>query len=417
MIERLLAPTPPTQLTEHITESQELTPTSLVDYDIVGNNTLILGEKDCISCGLIIKDESYLRVHKHGIFHENCLTCYICHRSLITIGGGYFIRNGYDQQSHFICRHDYQIANNNKSYRSSSCSMYLPQCSKCQTIISANELVMRTDDKYIYHIDCFTCCLCNVVLKPGDDYGLHGSLLFCRLHLEQTTNTTFSLCSPIKAPTTANINIKKSRQNGTTTQRKQRTKLNNLENNTNNLEITAFLHGNDLSNSDGNFSSTIFNNSTVTNPQQRTKRNRTSFKHHQLRIMKTFFAQNHNPDSKGLKILSQKTQLSKRVLQVWFQNARAKLRRGLLQEQENKQQKASTSIDNNNSSSASEFLQLINDDDITSGTSNDRSRTEDEEIIDELDDYDNNQNNDSSTTINTHEFNHLMPPYSMYPLL
>lgn len=60
---------------------------------------------------------------------------------------------------------------------------------------------------------------------------------------------------------------------------------------------------------------------------------------------------------------------------------------------------------------------MINDDDITSGTSNDRSRTEDEEIIDELDNYDNNQNNDSSTTINTHDFNHLMPPYSMYPLL
>jgi hypothetical protein len=127
----------------------------------------------------------------------------------------------------------------NLFFRSSFCSMYLPQCSKCQTIISANELVMRADDKYIYHIDCFTCCLCNVVLKPGDDYGLHGSLLFCRLHLEQTTNTTFSLCSPIKNSSTNNLNMKKSRQNGTTTQRKQRTKLNNLENNTNNLEITS----------------------------------------------------------------------------------------------------------------------------------------------------------------------------------
>jgi hypothetical protein len=82
--------------------------------------------------------------------------------------------------------------------------------------------------------------------------------------------------------------------------------------------LKGFLSGNDLSNSDGNYSSTIFSNSTSSNPQQRTKRNRTSFKHHQLRIMKTFFAQNHNPDSKGLKILSQKTQLSKRVLQVFY---------------------------------------------------------------------------------------------------
>lgn len=211
--------------------------------------------------------------------------------------------------------------------------MYPPQCSKCQTMISANELVMRADEKYIYHIDCFTCCLCNVVLKPGDDYGLHGSLLFCRLHLEQTTNTTFSLCSPIKTHSTNQIQMKKSRTNGTT-QRKARTKLNNLENNTNNLEISSkrtdsssnetsfcvfedFLNGNDLSNSDGNYPSSMFPNPSGSNSQQRTKRNRTSFKHHQLRIMKTFFAQNHNPDSKGLKILSQKTQLSKRVLQVF----------------------------------------------------------------------------------------------------
>jgi len=92
-----------------------LTPSSLVDYDIVGNNCLIVGDNtNCNSCGLVIKDESYLRVHKHGTFHENCLICYVCHQPLITIGGGYFIRNGYDQQSHFICRHDYQTAHNNK---------------------------------------------------------------------------------------------------------------------------------------------------------------------------------------------------------------------------------------------------------------------------------------------------------------
>ena len=48
----------------------------------------------------------------------------------------------------------------------------------------------------------------------------------------------------------------------------------------------------------------------------RQKRVRTSFKHHQLRTMKSYFTLNHNPDAKDLKQLSQKTQLSKRVLQV-----------------------------------------------------------------------------------------------------
>ncbi|GLH12666.1 Protein apterous [Gryllus bimaculatus] len=69
------------------------------------------------------------------------------------------------------------------------------------------------------------------------------------------------------------------------------------------------------------------------NGQQRTKRMRTSFKHHQLRTMKSYFAINHNPDAKDLKQLSQKTGLPKRVLQVWFQNARAKWRRMVLKQE------------------------------------------------------------------------------------
>ena len=52
--------------------------------------------------------------------------------------------------------------------------------------------------------------------------------------------------------------------------------------------------------------------------QNRAKRMRTSFKHHQLRTMKSYFALNQNPDAKDLKQLAQKTGLSKRVLQVIF---------------------------------------------------------------------------------------------------
>ncbi|XP_030764139.1 protein apterous-like [Sitophilus oryzae] len=76
---------------------------------------------------------------------------------------------------------------------------------------------------------------------------------------------------------------------------------------------------------------------------QRTKRMRTSFKHHQLRTMKSYFAINHNPDAKDLKQLSQKTGLPKRVLQVWFQNARAKWRRMMLKQEGKSGEKCSGS--------------------------------------------------------------------------
>ncbi|KAH8854700.1 LIM/homeobox protein Lhx2 [Schistosoma japonicum] len=83
----------------------------------------------------------------------------------------------------------------------------------------------------------------------------------------------------------------------------------------------------------------------------RQKRMRTSFKHHQLRTMKAYFSINHNPDVKDLKVLTEKTGLSKRVLQVWFQNARAKYRRNLVR-QESTPTSVSNSNNNNNLSSS-----------------------------------------------------------------
>lgn len=81
--------------------------------------------------------------------------------------------------------------------------------------------------------------------------------------------------------------------------------------------VSEMLHSGDLSSS---MESLTFDSSVtspgVPNSQQRTKRMRTSFKHHQLRTMKSYFNINQNPDAKDLKQLAQKTGLSKRVLQV-----------------------------------------------------------------------------------------------------
>ena len=57
------------------------------------------------------------------------------------------------------------------------------------------------------------------------------------------------------------------------------------------------------------------------------KRHRTTFRQEQLSEMKSVFEQNPNPDTAKLQRLSQKLGLTKRVVQVWFQNARAKQRK------------------------------------------------------------------------------------------
>lgn len=75
----------------------------------------------------------------------------------------------------------------------------------------------------------------------------------------------------------------------------------------------------------------------------RAKRMRTSFKHHQLRTMKSYFAINHNPDAKDLKQLSQKTGLPKRVLQVSkiFNNKLIIIKIWFLNDNDNKNKKCS----------------------------------------------------------------------------
>ena len=59
-----------------------------------------------------------------------------------------------------------------------------------------------------------------------------------------------------------------------------------------------------------------YHHNSAVNHNVKQKRMRTSFKHHQLKVMKQYFTMNHNPDAKDLKQLSNKTGLSKRVLQV-----------------------------------------------------------------------------------------------------
>jgi LIM homeobox protein 2/9 len=76
--------------------------------------------------------------------------------------------------------------------------------------------------------------------------------------------------------------------------------------------IIGFMSGDPDAQRDG----TIGPDGYITSGQPRQKRIRTSFKHHQLRAMKSYFQLNHNPDAKDLKQLAQKTGLSKRVLQV-----------------------------------------------------------------------------------------------------
>ncbi|KAJ8922151.1 hypothetical protein NQ315_004086 [Exocentrus adspersus] len=279
----------------------------------------------CAGCGERIHDRYYLLAVDRQ-WHAACLKCCECKLPLdsdLTC----FARDG-----NIYCKEDY--------YR----MFAVTRCGRCHAGISANELVMRARD-LVYHLHCFSCTSCGIPLSKGDHFGMREGLIYCRPHYENLdfcdSNDPMDVMfrggdSPGYYPPNTPQHHKG---------RPKKRKIASEEvSPCGEIPVTMRMAASTLEMlQQGELSSSMESlsyDSSVTSPAssnghqtQRTKRMRTSFKHHQLRTMKTYFAINQNPDAKDLKQLAQKTGLSKRVLQVWFQNARAKWRRNLMRQE------------------------------------------------------------------------------------
>lgn len=156
-------------------------------------------------------------------------------------------------------------------------SKFRKSCAKCRLILECDDVVMRARNAF-FHVHCFSCVVCGIPLNVGDIFTMSEHCeIFCQIHCD----------------------IPQLDEQGALAKRKD-----DSDEQEDYAEDEQPTHS-------------------------RSKRMRTSFKHHQLRTMKQYFNLNHNPDAKDLKQLAQKTGLTKRVLQVWFQNARAKFRRSM----------------------------------------------------------------------------------------
>ncbi|XP_066260226.1 LIM/homeobox protein Lhx2 isoform X2 [Euwallacea similis] len=302
----------------------------------------------CAGCGHKITDRYFLQAVERR-WHAQCLQCCQCRNTLdgdITC----FSRDG-----NIYCKKDY--------YR----LFGMKRCARCHATILASELVMRARD-LVFHVHCFSCEVCNSPLTKGDHFGMRGCSVLCRLHFEMPPDLPPTGMFPMhnyssktdvymppfpspefhpslppqippppieppvgKAPFFNGQTGAPPRQKGRPRKRKPK----DLEGMTANLDLNQEYLDIPFGRSPGT--------PGMHGSNQRTKRMRTSFKHHQLRTMKSYFAINHNPDAKDLKQLSQKTGLPKRVLQVWFQNARAKWRRMMLKQEGKSGEKCSGS--------------------------------------------------------------------------
>ncbi|KAM8796793.1 LIM/homeobox protein Lhx2 [Eudromia elegans] len=270
----------------------------------------------CAGCGGKISDRYYLlAVDKQ--WHMRCLKCCECKLNLESE------LTCFSKDGSIYCKEDY--------YRRFS----VQRCARCHLGISASEMVMRARD-LVYHLNCFTCTTCNKMLTTGDHFGMKDNLVYCRLHFETLIQGEYQVhfnhsdVAAGKGPALgagAASTLGLPYYNGVGTVQKGRPRKRKSPGP--GADLAAYNAALSCNENDGDH----LDRDQQYPSNQKTKRMRTSFKHHQLRTMKSYFAINHNPDAKDLKQLAQKTGLTKRVLQVWFQNARAKFRRNLLRQE------------------------------------------------------------------------------------
>ncbi|XP_019875872.1 LIM/homeobox protein Lhx9 isoform X1 [Aethina tumida] len=284
----------------------------------------------CAGCGGRIHDRFYLLAVDRQ-WHAACLKCCECKLPLDT-ELTCFARDG-----NIYCKEDY--------YR----MFAVTRCGRCHAGISANELVMRARES-VYHLHCFSCTSCGIPLSKGDHFGMREGSIYCRYCI--CSRPHYELLDMCDSNDPMDMMYRGGESPGyypntPPQQHKGRPRKRKIQPEENSpcgeMPVSMRMAAATLEMLQGELSSSMESlsyDSSVTSPassnghqSQRTKRMRTSFKHHQLRTMKTYFAINQNPDAKDLKQLAQKTGLSKRVLQVWFQNARAKWRRNIMRQE------------------------------------------------------------------------------------
>ncbi|CAF1317980.1 unnamed protein product [Adineta steineri] len=213
-------------------------------------------------------------------------------------------------------------------------------CSACKLGIT-DEFYLRAGSK-IYHETCLQCSVCQIVLDEQSTCFLRGVHILCREDYHKYFSNKCSKCTRFIHP---NDWIRRACDNI--------------------YHLTCFAcyicerqlsTGEDYSLEDGHILCKMHvinrnDDKNDDNKQNKTKRIRTAFNEVQLQILQASFEIDQNPDGQELDHISQVIGLSKRVIQVWFQNTRAR----------QKKQKAISQIQMSNSDSDTSMSDDIGD--------------------------------------------------------
>ena len=176
-----------------------------------------------------------------------------------------------------------------------------PRCAGCQLVFSETEKVRKIDQSF-FHGHCFKCSVCSKDLTEAEKVGCdqNGNLLcetdFLKNHCDDLDNGGHS----------------ERLSDECESDKKDESHLPNRD-------LTEGLSEEEQE----------MNKEVIDDPKKNGRKRgpKTTIKPHQLELLKNVFDQNPKPTPKVFEELSKDTGLSKRVIQVWFQNKRSKSKR------------------------------------------------------------------------------------------
>ncbi|KAJ7411868.1 LIM homeobox transcription factor 1-alpha [Willisornis vidua] len=178
--------------------------------------------------------------------------------------------------------------------------LFAVKCAGCLEAIAPSELVMRAQ-KSVYHLRCFCCCVCERRLQKGDEFVLKEGQLLCKGDYEKEREL-LSLVSPA---------------------------LSDSGKSDDEDSICKLGQASGKGTEDGK-------------DHKRPKRPRTILTTQQRRAFKASFEVSSKPCRKVRETLAAETGLSVRVVQVWFQNQRAKMKKLARRQQQQQQDQQNT---------------------------------------------------------------------------
>ncbi|XP_068853958.1 LIM homeobox transcription factor 1-alpha-like [Aphelocoma coerulescens] len=241
------------------------------------------GRALCSGCRRPIRERFVLRADG-AWWHERCLRCCACAAPL---SGSCFARG-----RRLYCRPDYD-------------RLFPRRCSRCLEAVGRSEPIQRVLER-IFHERCFQCGACARRLRRGDQFVLRGERLLCRGHFPgERASPGPGSPEPSEAARSEDEEGARPRSRSRSRSRSRCGALGKAE------------AGKD---------------------PKRSKRPRTILSSLQRRAFKASFELSSKPCRKVRETLAAETGLTVRVVQVWFQNQRAKMKKIARRQQQQQQQ-------------------------------------------------------------------------------